>query len=524
MTTNCDDESGSCEEVVIDKIPVMASGEGSGETDDKDDIYPSTTEIDFVPPSTSEGLYPDTSSIFTDPSETQESLVNFTVSESHQETINSTLVETLITTSLIASPNLMIPAVIKSTLLGATPVKFVPTQTLSKTSLAKLGHQILSVTDNKAKTSVLTSPNQGHNFPSLKKSRVSETSSFRMNISISNEEQTSAFITSTPAISSLELHKVMLPSTLVLDVYASFQQLNTNIYELPPSQNLSVNTLYAEHSQSQQTEDAKIQKSYFSVTSSLSGFHSFSQLEILNKKLSPLKMFSAASSSLQLVTTGSEGARATSIGLSEQMLLNKTEGPAVSSNKKLDLISMVWNASSISTGVAFSTKVINSYTSFIQIVSNRETDHLETKSKIRSKTNFSIIQASFSERNTKLLSNEKTVLLTASTDKIVTNVPVSFINNAVAPHEATVISVENSEKTAIIRTNKTDLRNDDEVVLIHERKEAIIPNPSEDIVTSSTKNVIVVVTKKRESSAAAINFNIAAVIISCLFSSFYLFS
>ena len=133
MTTNCDDESGSCEEVVIDKIPILSSGEGSGETDDEDDIYPSTTETDFLPPSTSEVVYPDSSSIFTDPSENQGPLVNSTVSEGHQETINSTPVEILITTGLIDSKNLMISAVIKSTLLGATPVKFVPTQTLSKT-------------------------------------------------------------------------------------------------------------------------------------------------------------------------------------------------------------------------------------------------------------------------------------------------------------------------------------------------------------------------------------------------------
>ena len=533
MTTNCDDESGSCEEVVIDKIPILSSGEGSGETDDEDNIYPSTTETDFLPPSTSEVVYPDSSSIFTDPSENQGPLVNSTVSEGHQETINSTPVEILITTGLIASKNLMISAVIKSTLLGATPVKFVPTQTLSKTSLAKLENQMLSVTNNQVKTSMLTTPNQGrtsmlitpnmssdHDFPSLKESQLLATSSIRMNISISNQDQIPAFITCTPAISSIELSKAMLPSTLLLDSEASFQQSNTNTYELSFSQNLSVNRLYTEYSQSQGTIDAKLQKSYFSVTSSSSTFYSVSQLKTQNEKLSS----SAASSLLQLVTTSSEIARAASLGLSEQVLINKMEGPTVSLDVNLDLRSTIWNETSTPAGVAFSTKVMNSYTSFIQIASSRETDHLKTKSKLRRKANFSIIQASFSERSTKLLSSQKTVLLTASTDKIVTNVPLSFINNVIASHEAIVISVESSEKTAIIRRNKAYLPNDDEVILIHERKEAIIPAPSEEIVTTSAKNVIAVVTKKRESSAVVINFNVSAAIISCLVSSFYLFS
>ena len=524
MTTNCDDESGSCEEVVIDKIPVVASGEGSGETDDEDDTYPLTKEIDFIPTSTSGRVYPDTSSIFTDPSETQGSLVNLTVSESHQETMNSTPVEILITNGLITSTNLMIPSVMKSTLLEATPVKHVPTQTLSKTSLVKFSHKILPVTDNQVKTSLVTTPNQGsismlitpympsdHDFPSLKESRVLTTSFSRINIS--NQEQTLAFITSTPPISSIEPSKAMLPSTLVLDIDTSFQQLNTKIYELWPSQNLSANTFYAKYSRSKGTEEAKLQKSYLSVTSSSSIFNSFSQFKNLSEKLSSSKMLSAASSLSQLVTTGSE-----------QILLNKTEGAALSSDVHLDLRSMIWNESSTSTGVAFSTKVINSYNSFIQIVSSRETDHLETKSKSRRKTSFTIIQASFSEQNTNLLSSQKTVLLTKSTDKIMTNVPVSFINNAIESHGATLISVESLEKTDIIGRNKTDLPNDDEVVLIYERNETIIPTPSEEIVTTSTKNVIVVVTKKRESSAVVINFNVAVVILSYLFSSFYLFS
>lgn len=530
MTTNCDDESGSCEEVVIDKIPILSSGEGSGETDDEDNIYPSTTETDFLPPSTSEVVYPDSSSIFTDPSETQGPLVNSTVSEGHQETINSTPVEILVTTGLIASKNLMISAVIKSTLFGATPVKFVPTQTLSKTSLAKPENQMLSVTNNQVKTSILTTgrtsmlltPNMSsdHDFPSLKESQLLATSSIRMNISVSNQDQIPAFITCTPAISSIELSKAMLPSTLLLDSDASFQQSNTNTDELSFSQNLSVNTLYTEYSRSQGTIDAKLQKSYFSVTSSSSTFYSVSQLKIQNEKRSS----SAASSLLQLVPTGSKIARAASLGLSERVLINKMEGPTVSLDVNLDLRSTIWNESSTPAGVAFSTKVMNSYTSFIQIASSRETDHLKTKSKLRRKANFSIIQASFSERSTKLLSSQKTVLLTASTDKIVTNVPLSFINNVIASHEAIVISVESSEKTAIIRRNKAYLPNDDEVILIHERKEAIIPAPSEEIVTTSAKNVIVVVTKKRESSAVVINFNVSAAIISCLVSSFYLFS